>query len=210
MTASPRRFRRGDPDALVVEECAFALLGNEHFLVRRIVDQAGHHCAFALERDRDGELRNAVQEVGGAVERIDDPGVGLVGALAAAAFLAEKAVARPCLHQFGVERLFGAAIGGGDEIGRALERDLQFFQFAEVALERARGLARGGDHDVEQSGMVHGACGLPVKAGAVKGGQPPRSTTISWRPCRRRRAPPASAWQRKHRAPDRWRRRPWR
>ena len=31
-------------------------------------------------RDGDRELRNAVQKVGGAVERIDDPGVGLVGA----------------------------------------------------------------------------------------------------------------------------------
>ena len=111
----------GDADALLVEERALAPLGNEHFLVRGIVDQAGDHGAFALERDRNGELRDAVQEIGGAVERIDDPGVGLVGALAPAAFFAEKAVARPRLHQFGVERFFGAAVGGGYEIGRALQ-----------------------------------------------------------------------------------------
>jgi len=49
-------------------------------------------------------LRNAVQEVGGAVERIDDPGVRFVGAFAAAAFLAEEAVAGPRLGQFGIER----------------------------------------------------------------------------------------------------------
>ena len=60
----------------------------------RIVDQAGDDRALALEPDRDGELRDAVQEIGGAVERIDDPAVGLVGAVARAAFLAEKAVAR--------------------------------------------------------------------------------------------------------------------
>jgi hypothetical protein len=39
------------------------------------------------------EMRDAVQEVRGAVERIDDQVVGLVGALAATAFLAEEAVA---------------------------------------------------------------------------------------------------------------------
>ena len=55
--------------------------------------------ALALQADRDRELRNAVQEVGGAVERIDDPGVGLVGALAIAAFLADEAVTRPRLGE---------------------------------------------------------------------------------------------------------------
>ena len=138
--------------------------------------------ALALERDRDGELRNAVQEIGGAVERIDDPGVGLVGALALAAFLAEKAVAGPRLGQFGIQRLLGAAVGGGDEIGRALERDLQVLDLAEVALERARGLARGGDHDVEQGGVEHGARGLPARGSAVKSAArgDARSTATSW------------------------------
>ena len=86
----PRRH----PQPLVVEEGALAALGGEQVVVGGIVDQPGDHGAFALERDRDGEVRDAVQEVRGAVERIDDPGVGLVGALAAAAFLAEEAVAR--------------------------------------------------------------------------------------------------------------------
>ena len=85
---------RGDADARVVEERAFALLGDEHLFGDRIVDEAGDDDAVALERDRDGEMRNAVQEVGGAVERIDDPGMGLVGAFALAAFLAEEAVVR--------------------------------------------------------------------------------------------------------------------
>ncbi len=110
----------GDPDALLVKERTFAPFGNEHFLVRRIVDQTRYHGFFALECDRNGELWNAMQKIGGAIERIDDPGVGFVGALAMAAFFAEKAVARPCLHQFGVERLLGAAIGGRHEIGRPL------------------------------------------------------------------------------------------
>ncbi len=146
----------GDADAVVVQKGAFAFFGDEQVFADRIVDQAGDDHAFALERDRNGEMRNAVQEIRGAVERIDDPAVRLVGAFALAAFLAEKAVAGPRLRQFGVKRFLGAAVGGGDEIGRTFQRDLQILDFAEIALERARGLARGGDHDIEQGGMVHG------------------------------------------------------
>ena len=48
--------------------------------------------------------------------------------------------------------LFGALVGGGDEIGRALHRDLQIFQFAEIADQRAAGLARRGDHHIQGGG----------------------------------------------------------
>src|SRR6185503_11354657 len=82
---------RGDPDAAVVEERALAALCGEELVIGGIVDQPRDRRALAHQRDRDREVRNAVQEVGGAVERIDHPGVGLVAALAAAAFLAEKA-----------------------------------------------------------------------------------------------------------------------
>ena len=96
-----------------------------------------------------------MQEIGGAVERIDDPGVGRVGAGVAAAFLAEEAIAGTRLGQFGAERLLGLAIGGGDEIARSLERHLEVLDLAEVALQRARGLAGRCDHDIEERGMLH-------------------------------------------------------
>ena len=92
---------------LVVEERALAALGDVKLVGDRIVDHAGDDRARALQPDRDGELRDAVQEIGGAVERIDDPGVGRVGAGVAAAFLAEEAVAGTRLGQFGFERFFG-------------------------------------------------------------------------------------------------------
>src|ERR1700687_3838546 len=155
----------GGADALLVQERALAAFGDKHLVVGRIVDQAGDDRALALKRDRDGELRNAVQKIGGAVERIDDPGVALVGALALAAFLADKAVTGPRLGKFGQQRLLGAAVGGGDEITRTFERDLQLLQFAEIAFERARGLARGGDHDVQESGVLHGFSLYPSLAG---------------------------------------------
>ena len=55
----------------------------------------------------------AVQEVGGAVERIDDEAVGLVGALDHAAFLDQEAIARPRRGKFLDEDFLGALIGGG-------------------------------------------------------------------------------------------------
>ena len=64
-----------------------------------------------------------------------------VGAGVAAAFLAEEAVAGTRLGQL-ARRLLGLAVGGGDEIARALERDLQVLDLAEVALEAAAGRDR--------------------------------------------------------------------
>ena len=146
---------RGDAEALIVEIGALALLGEEQVVVGGIVDEACDQFAFALKPDRHREVRNAVQEVGGAVERIDDPHIGLVGALARAAFLADEAVAGPGLGQFVVERLLRALVGRGDEIRRTFQRDLQILDLAEIALQRAAGAARGFHHDVEKGGMQH-------------------------------------------------------
>ena len=104
-------------------------------------------------------MRNAVQEIGGAIERIDDPPMILVGAGARAAFFAEKAVVRPRLGEFLIDDFLGPPVGGGDEIARALERDLQMLDLAEIALEAAAGPIGGLDHDVKDGGMLHGACG---------------------------------------------------
>jgi len=53
---------------------------------------------LALQADRYREIAGMpCREVGGAVERIDDPDVALVGAFAMAAFLADETVARPRL-----------------------------------------------------------------------------------------------------------------
>ena len=109
-----------DPEAPVVEEGALAALGGEHLVAGRIVDEAGDQLAVAFERDRDGEERDAVQEVGGAVERIDDEAMGAVGALHLAVLLEQEAVARPRARQLLVQDLLGAGVGGGDEIGADL------------------------------------------------------------------------------------------
>ena len=150
-----RAAPRGNADALVIEEGAFAALGDEQVVIGRIVGQAGDDRAVPLKRDRNGEMRDAVQEIGGAIERIDDPAVAPIGAGVRAAFLAEEAIVGPRLGEFLAHDLLGAAVGGGDEIARALDRHLQLLDLAEVALEASPGAMRRLDHDVENGGMQH-------------------------------------------------------
>ncbi len=140
----------GNPQPLIVEEGALAALGGIELFIGGIVDHACDHGAFALQADRNRKLRNPMQEVRRAVERIDDPGVGLVVTHARAAFLADKTVARPRLGEVVVQHLLGALVGERDKIGRPLQRHLKIFDLAEVALEAAAGAARGFDHDVDK------------------------------------------------------------
>ena len=151
----------GDAQPPIVEERTLAALAGIKLVGRRIVDHARDDRAFALEPDRDRELRNPVEEIGRAVERIDDPGVGFVAALPAAALLAQESVAGPRLRQFLVQDLLGPTVGRGDEIARPLQRDLQALDFAEIALEPARRLAGRLGHHIEGRGLGrHG--GLPL------------------------------------------------
>ncbi len=159
----------GDAQPLVVEKRALAALGDVEFFIRGVVDHAGDDGAFALQADRDRKLRNAVQEIRGAVERIDDPGVALVVAFADAAFLADKAVARPGLGEVGVQHLLGAVIGHGDEIGRSLQRHLEILDLAKVARAECSMISAQDDLSV-RSGL--GLAGFfPVGALRLRGRQ---------------------------------------
>src|SRR6187455_3174815 len=113
-----------DPDAAIVEKGAFALFGGKGFLIGRIEDESRNQLAFALERDRDGEDWNAMEEIGGAVEWIDDPAMAAVAAFDIAALLHQEAVAWTRAGKFGEENLLGAVVRGADEVGRTFERDL--------------------------------------------------------------------------------------
>jgi len=100
--------------------------------------------------DRDGEHRDAVQEIGGAVERVDDPAVLVVVAGHRAALFHQERITRPRPRQLGVDDLFGLAVGLADVIARSLQRDLQVLHFAEVARQRAAGLGGRLNHDIEE------------------------------------------------------------
>src|SRR3546814_16133808 len=113
------------------------------------LDQAGDDLAALLQGDRDGEVRQAVQEVAGAVEGIDDPAPpALVARRHLGGFLHEKAIAGTRLLPPVADRLFGLAVGGGDEVRRALSRTLQVPDPAEVPLKPPRRLGPGLAPDV--------------------------------------------------------------
>jgi hypothetical protein len=71
-----RRFEfqaLADADAAVVQEGAAALAGGEHLVAQRVIDHRLIDLALVGEGNRDGVLREAVDEIGRAVERVDDP-----------------------------------------------------------------------------------------------------------------------------------------
>ncbi len=128
-----------------VDVGAVALLGPEQLVGDRLVDHAGDDLAVALQPDRNVEMRHAVHEVVGAVERIDDPAVAAV-ALGLAEFFAEEAVFRPRALELLAERALGHDVGAADEIAGTLLRDLQVLDLAEIALQSLGRGEGGADH----------------------------------------------------------------
>jgi hypothetical protein len=78
-----------DANALAIELRAFAAGRGEQLLPHRVVHDRVLHASATLHADRHRELRIAVQEIRGAVERVDDPDEFVVVA-ALAAFLRQK------------------------------------------------------------------------------------------------------------------------
>src|SRR5690606_40560427 len=106
-----------------------------------IIDEARHKLALTFERDRNREHRDAVKEVRGAVQRVDDPAVRLVGTFDLATLFHEVAIARPPLGEFLKENLFGLAVRGRHEYCRAFQRNRKLFDFSDIALAAARSLS---------------------------------------------------------------------
>ena len=171
---------RRDSQAAIVAERPLSLFGHVHIIVCRIVDDAGDDLPFALQRDRDREHRDRVQEIGRRVERIDVPGVALVGSFDPPALLHDKAVARPRLREFLIERLFRALVGEADKIAGAFHRHLQFADLAEIALEAAAGLDRGAGHHGHQGRADHGVVPWRRKRAEVYGRRSRRGNLARW------------------------------
>src|SRR5207248_11753645 len=127
------RAARGNREPGVVEIGACTVIGPELFILQRIEDDAGALLAIALERDGDAEVRQAVEKVRRAVELVDDPAMLAILAGNRAALFHKETVARPGAGQFLAQRSLGLVVGIGNEIARSLERDLQLFDFAEIA-----------------------------------------------------------------------------
>ena len=94
----------------------------------RVQHHADDHLAARPQADRDAVKRKVVGVVGGAVERIDDPGRRSIGRrphLGTALLLAEEAVLRKALGEIGADGLLRADVGVGDEVEASLFLDLE-------------------------------------------------------------------------------------
>ena len=117
------------------------------------MDQSGDDFALDFGGNRDGEMRHAVEEVGGAVQRIDDPARLGFAADDFAGFLHQQPPVGPSMGQDFGNRLLGGTIGVRHEISRALAADLQGIDFVEIAAQSGCGLARRLFHHGDQGGM---------------------------------------------------------
>src|SRR3546814_7815254 len=112
-------------------------LGPEALVGERLIDQRRHRFPRAvrarlLDRDRDREMRDAVEEIGGAVQGIDhETRLGGI-AFDLAALLHDETPVGAGARQFLEQRLLGALIRHRDEIGRPLAADLEVLDLVEL------------------------------------------------------------------------------
>ena len=120
---SLQRALAADADLLAFQLRAVTARGGEEFLTHGIVNDRMLQPALLLHRDRDGESREAMQEIGGAIERIDDPRELIFAA--AARFLGVDCVLRVAAPDGRDDVRLGLAVDVGDEIIAAFAVDFQ-------------------------------------------------------------------------------------
>jgi hypothetical protein len=140
--------RLADTHAVIVEMRAGAAAGGEQLLAHRVVDDRVLEAASDLAGDRHGEHREAVQEVGGTIERVDDP--ERIVRAARAAFLGEECMLRIVAADGGDDFLLGRVVHLGDEVVAPLGSNGQRLQAVQAADDDLAGTARGAHGDVEK------------------------------------------------------------
>ncbi len=91
-----------------------------------------------------------MQEVGGAVEWINQPAMLTVLGFDLTRFFHQEAEIRAGAAQFRVDDLFRFAVGLADVVAGAFKGNLKVLDFAEVARKAAAGLHSGLYHDIEK------------------------------------------------------------
>src|SRR4029077_9425908 len=138
--------------AVIVEMCPGAAAGSEQLLAQRVVDYGVLETAAHLTGNRNGEYRKAVQEVGGAIERIDDP--ECVVLTRAPTLLGKKGVLRIVAGDAGDDLLLGRAIHFGHEVVTSLGGDGDRVEAIHAAHDEFAGAPRGTHGNVEE--RLHG------------------------------------------------------
>ena len=170
--------------------------GGEEFAGQRLEHRADEGGAVAQAGDRDRKERDAVGEVDGAVEGVDEPAVGGAPRVGPA-FLGRHRVVRELAPQDGDDRLLGREVGVGDEIVGPLEADGE--RRAEALPQNPGGAVGRTQGDAQQARGVHlrpppptGPAGAPprrVGVGRAAAGSPRSAAGASPPRAQRRRSP---------------------
>jgi hypothetical protein len=161
-----------DAHAPIVELRAGTACGGKHFLADRVVDQRCFQTVLVAQGDGNGKVRDTVQEVGSAVERVDDPLVLIILGAVLAGFLSEDAVVGIGLAQGLDDLAFRLHVSFTDEVVALLGGDIQPFEVIEVAQEDAAGAQCGALGNVQS--WVHG------RSGQLENGRPGYPVRNTW------------------------------
>jgi hypothetical protein len=148
------------PNAAIIQQRTSSPRGGEEFLPQRIVDHGLLQPIPVFQGDRDREMRHPVQEVRGAVQRVDDPHE--VVPRLVPAFLGEDAVIRVGMAQDLHDRLLGLQIHLGHEVVARFLADAQRVR----AVPGARGDPAGRPCGLH-GGIQHGMHGRDSGCGGV-------------------------------------------
>ncbi|MNK96627.1 hypothetical protein D3C87_1169170 [compost metagenome] len=146
-----------DAQATTVQLSAATTAGGEFFLANRVQNNSVLKTTAVFAGDADSEVRNAAQEVGGAVQRIDDPQVLFAfdaGAGVHAGLFTQDRVIRVRLAQGVDDFLFGGAIHLGYVILGVFFVDLDGIQALDGAEDQFTGAAGGAQRDIQHG--LHG------------------------------------------------------
>ncbi|RMQ69081.1 hypothetical protein ALP98_05473 [Pseudomonas viridiflava] len=145
-----------DAQTATVQGSAATTAGGEFFLADRVQNNGVLKATAIFAGDADSKVRDAANEVGSAVQRVDDPQV--VGAFAAAfvqaAFFAKDAVSRVGLAQSGNDALFGGAVDLCDVVLGFFFVNLDGIQALDGAENQFAGAAGGAQRDIQHG--LHG------------------------------------------------------
>jgi hypothetical protein len=150
MASDQRAFERGlfaHADLAAVELRAVTARGGEQLLAHHVEHHGVFQAALDLAGDRHRETREAVHEIRGAIERVDDPQhVALAGL---AAFLGQKRVVGMQAPDGFDDIGLGSPIHLGDVVIAALAVDLDGFEPRHGTYDDVAGAARGFDRNIE-------------------------------------------------------------
>ena len=143
--------------ATTVQLSAATTAGGEFFLANRIQNHSVFQATAILACDADSKVRNATEEVGGAVQRIDDPQVLFAfdaGTGVQAGLFTLDRVVRVSLAQGVDDFLFSGAINLGYVILGVFFVDLDGIQALDGAEDQLTGAAGGAQRDIQHG--LHG------------------------------------------------------